>query len=39
MLMRSGWLTLTDPGTAWVALAMFSWLIVLSIWKRMRAAR
>lgn len=39
MLVRFGWLELTDPGTAWVALTAFSALIVLSIWKRVRTAR
>jgi hypothetical protein len=39
MLVRFGWLELTDPGTAWVALAAFAALSVLSIWKRMRTAR
>ena len=39
MLIRGGWLKLTDPGTAWVALAAFSLLIVLSIRKRIRTTR
>lgn len=34
MLIRSGWLDLTEPGTAWIALALLSCLIVLSIVKR-----
>ena len=39
MLIRLRWLALADLSTAWIALAALSCLMVLSIQKRMRAAR
>ena len=39
MLITSGWWALADPSTAWIALAALSYLIILSIQKRMRATK
>ena len=36
---RFGWWNLVDPNTAWMALALLSYLIFLSIQRKMRAAK
>ena len=39
MLIRFNYRPLVDPGTAWIALAAISLLVLSSVWKRMRLRR
>lgn len=39
MLVRLGWGALIDPGTAWIALAILSFLVVWSAQRRMLAKK